>query len=249
MWGASVKDELRKRLDPVRCRLQRRRMLVYGAKGVLVAALVGLAIGGVRCLLPSLVPADVAMGLLAACPLIAVVLAALRKENWREAARAVDEYYDLKDRSSTAVALADDTLDAPIRRMQVRDAVGHLQQVVPRDVVPITVPKGMFKSMGWLAIAVVLLICPLPTGLGAGDGVPRDGSRVDDDTKMRPLPEVSPQLAQTSSRAARKLDPGECDRVAEPSTLDYRRIIRDYFQSTHVRAGANSVTQEGEIDP
>ncbi len=92
--------------------------------------------------------------------LAAAVAAALRSRPWRDAARAVDERYLLKDRVVTALQFSQQPEVSDLQRLQIRDALRHLDDVDASLVVPIGLPRWAWRAPASVAVAVTLLLLP-----------------------------------------------------------------------------------------
>ena len=122
--------------------------------------------------------AEMGWGLLLGLPAVAAGSAVVRRwleTDWLPAARAIDEHYELKDRTESALAfLRRDRID-DFEQLQLADAVRHLQRVEARQVVSLTLPKSFRWVFATTALAVVLLCWP--TGhsqVSAGPSQPLD---------------------------------------------------------------------------
>lgn len=106
--------------------------------------------------------AEMGWGLLLGLPTVAAGSAVVRrlKTDWLPAARAIDEHYELKNRTETALAfLRRDRVD-DFEQLQLADAARHLQRVEARQVVSLSLPKSFFWVCATTALAVVLLCWP-----------------------------------------------------------------------------------------
>jgi hypothetical protein len=90
---------------------------------------------------------------------------------WRrrlhDAAVAVDQHYQLKDRSATALEFLRKSALTPLQSLQIADAAEHLQHVDPRQVAPVRRPRSLPYALGlWVAaaaIAVLMWVFPFGT--------------------------------------------------------------------------------------
>ena len=193
---------LKAMLLPVRRRISRRSMFHAAVIGLLVgaAAVFLLAIlrwSGVRvsAWIPWLVPlVTTAVG---------AVVGAFRRPTLVEVARRVDLVYRLKDRTLTALQFVSRSED-PYRRLQVEDALEHLESIDPTKVVPVLVPRA-------LPVASLLLVISWSTLIASGTGdslvaappsTPEFLLQLADDLED----ELLEPLKQMQEEAARELD-------------------------------------------
>src|SRR5262245_212096 len=126
---------LRDALRPVRRR--------WHAVRVVQAAIAGLWIGSIGSCAVALgrrFGADLSAHCLWAIPLLVATAAAVWRlvclPNWDSLAAMIDSRYQLKDRTTTALSLAQHDAAGAIDRLQIRDALSHLTRVQPEIVVP-----------------------------------------------------------------------------------------------------------------
>ena len=158
-----MRETILSKLKPVR----RRQLLVAVIKGLLRGLLVGgfvaLLIGILRLAQLRNVTAFGGMSVLISVPLLSAIAAGLWsviKTDWRIVARAVDQSYELKDRTETALAFLnrqDARKGNELEELQLADAVHHLQKVEPKKVVPFEMPA----SSRWAPAIAVLALVPL----------------------------------------------------------------------------------------
>jgi hypothetical protein len=205
-------------LKPVRRRQQSLLMIRWGAVGLLVSSLIGLALGLIQWRFPGLKFSTLWVGsVLAAGPLAGVLIALIRDESWHRAAEAVDTEYRLKDRTLTALDFETNRYTTPVHELQLADAEAHLAQVDPRRVVPFRVPRVVPYALGTLSAAVLLLgllpwlrptpvqakpPAPLERVLAAADEA-RDNL---DDLEKLARKEKDPQLEKLVQKLVEKLE-------------------------------------------
>jgi hypothetical protein len=154
-------EPLYAKLAPVR-RRQRWLLIVRTAVlGMLAGSLAGLALGVGRWLAGSPVLPWVGFAAVAAGPIVGALAGLLWGRSWRLAAAAVDGHYQLKDRAATALVFSGRPDATLLHRLQVQDAVEHLGQVQPRQVVPIRWPKLLPYAVGGMVLALVVLAWPI----------------------------------------------------------------------------------------
>jgi hypothetical protein len=133
------------------------RLTMYG---LLVGSFAGLIYGFIAWRYGSPLPLELAVALAAgAGPAMALVFA-LAGLLWRrgihEAAVAVDQHYQLKDRSATALEFLSKSTHTPMQSLQITDAAQHLERVDPRQVAPLRRPRSMPYAVGlWVAAAAI----------------------------------------------------------------------------------------------
>jgi hypothetical protein len=148
-------------LAPVRWRQVWLFLLKATAMGLLAGSIAGLLLSVIRWL-GAPVAIEVVIASLAAAPVVGLVVGVLCRPGWHAAARAVDQCYELKDRSSTALAFAAKPTPTVFHELQVEDAAQHLSGIDPARVVPLRVPRIVPLALAVLTVAVLgLMISPL----------------------------------------------------------------------------------------
>jgi hypothetical protein len=149
---------LQARLDPVRRRQQRANALAWAAWGLLASAVVFLLYAAGRWLAGWELSFAALAGIALAGPLLGYTAGLLWRRDFHAAAIAIDAHYRLKDRATTALAFFDKPADATVHRLALNDALEHLGDVNPREVVPLRTPRVLPYAVGALAVAGLLLI-------------------------------------------------------------------------------------------
>jgi hypothetical protein len=90
-------------------------------------------------------------------PVLGFVLGLVVRRDWRGAALAVDQHYQLKDRALTALEFLRKSQATGVHSLQLDDAVEHLHKVNPRDVVPLAAPRPLPYAVGVLAASLAVL--------------------------------------------------------------------------------------------
>ncbi|HEY1375679.1 MAG TPA: hypothetical protein VGF55_02735 [Gemmataceae bacterium] len=148
-------------LAPVR----RRQRLAFAAR----AAAYGLLAGGLAAAALTLVrwrTTGTASWWVADVTLFAGLLAGLAvgllwRQRWQTAAAAVDAHYRLKDRSATALDFLAKSDAGDLHRLQIDDALHHLNWVRPADVVPYRTPRALpYAAAALIAAGVLPFILP-----------------------------------------------------------------------------------------
>ncbi len=171
------RHQLYQRLRPVRARLHRVELLRSTVLGLLVGSGVALALGLVDWL-----GLEVPWVLGVVTPLCASVVGAsfaLKAPSWSEVARRIDDCYQLKDRTTTALQFSKRDALSVLERLQINDALVRLHDISPARVAPQMVPRLLPYA------CVLLLVGWAPLFLSTHD------KRV-----LADPPHVSPHLLQ-----------------------------------------------------
>jgi hypothetical protein len=147
-------------LLPVRLRQLAFHLLRWATLGLLMGAVVAIGLGGYRWFAGTLMP-WVGWSVIAAGPIVGLLVGCLRLHGWHAAATAVDAHYGLKDRIASALAFLRKREMTPLHELQVADATDHLGRVRAREVVPFRVPRVLPFAAGALALAIVALTLPI----------------------------------------------------------------------------------------
>ncbi len=257
-------EALFRQLQPVRHR--------QWAVGVLQAAAWGLAGGSgtavifaVLRLLGWISTAWAGWGLLVGLPAVAACAAAAwswLNTSWLPAARAVDEHYELKDRTETALAFlrreqagqADE-----LQQLQLADAVQHLMRVEAKQVVPFVLPSSFRWAVATTALAIVLLCWPTGRSqVSAGPSTPLDAivaeaESVEEDLKelLEELPEDhDPELdalvKELLAKAAEMKEPGVDVREALAKLSEMHSALQAVAAELNVAATEEQMKAIGE---
>jgi hypothetical protein len=107
---------------------------------------------------------------------IGAVVGAFGRRSWTLAARSVDARYKLKDRTATALDFLEKPKAGQMHELAIADAVAHLGDVNPREVVPLRMPRPLPYALAALAIAILLVLVPLGRDTAeAGPSAPLPG--------------------------------------------------------------------------
>jgi hypothetical protein len=109
-------------------------------------------------------------------PLLAIVIAAatawvlgfLAPLSWHRSAASIDEHYDLKDRSITALEFAGHDRDDELRRLQVADAAQRLDSIDATAVVPWQRPRWFLPATAATALVAMVMLIPSEQTVVAG---------------------------------------------------------------------------------
>jgi hypothetical protein len=147
-------------LNPVRRRQQWAFVLSLMALGLLASSMAGIALGLGRWLLGWPILPEVAVAVLAAGPVLGLLIGLAWRRNWHGAAVAVDSHYRLKDRVATALAFLTRPERTAVHELQLHDAEQHLSKVEPRQVMPVKAPRMLPFALLTSAAAVALFLLP-----------------------------------------------------------------------------------------
>lgn len=150
-----------RQLEPVRGRQQLLRAIAGAAWGLLVASLLGAAALLAKALLAPALPLWLPLAIAAAGVALGFTAGLLYRRRLTEAAAAIDSHYELKDRAATALEFSSKAELTSAHRLALSDAMSHLQTVVPRDVVPLRMPRVLPYALATLAATLVLALVSL----------------------------------------------------------------------------------------
>ncbi len=166
----------------------------------------------------------------------------LARADWRLAARAVDRRYDLKDRTETAIAFLQRQPSRPVtdlETLQLVDAEHHLQQVEPRQVVPLELPP----SWRWAAVCVlvaVTLLCwpsrrqelaadlsePLPEIVAVAKDVDEELQQLAEQLAEMGLPEIDSLVQELQAKVDALKEPGVDQREALAKLSEMQSLLQ-----------------------
>lgn len=143
------------RLSPVRSRQRGLFALRTAVWGLLAGSVVAIGLVVARWL-----GASISVWALAAVqvagPILGLVIGLAWKRSWHGAAVAVDQHYDLKDRTTTALAFLEKPADGAYCELQLKDTLDHLSNVEPQRVVPLQMPRPLPYAVALTLLAAVL---------------------------------------------------------------------------------------------
>lgn len=193
-----MREAIRAALQRVRFRQQALfalRCAVVGLIGGAVATAVAWGVGQVVN-----VSWLVGAGLLAAGPVVGLLVGFALRRSWHAAAVAVDGHYGLKDRTVTALAFAEQPQPSELQSLQISEAMSHLSAVEPTAVAPLRAPaEWPGVVVGLAAVVAMFAFWPvLAQQAQAGPApVPEHIAAMAADQKAR-LPEFEKKVAETT---------------------------------------------------
>ncbi len=147
-------------LVPIRRRQRWSFALRIAAWGLIASSLVAIGMELARTA-GLAVSATAVWGVLAAGPVLAGLFGLVARQSLQSAAVAVDSHYRLKDRVLTALSFVRKSVPSGYAELQIADALQHLTQVEPRQVVPVRIPRSGPYAVGALLVAVLLNVWPV----------------------------------------------------------------------------------------
>ena len=156
-----MKESVYAALKPVKGRQQLAFVTKAAAWGFVAGALVGYALGAGRIFLGWSVSWQAAAAVLAAGPVLGLVIGLALRRSWKSAAAAVDHHYNLKDRAVTALEFVNKTDPTELHGLQINDALDHLKRIEPKKVVPLPFPQTLPVGVAACALAAIGLFWPL----------------------------------------------------------------------------------------
>jgi hypothetical protein len=206
--GATMRDEIRAVLAPVRRRCWAQMIVRAALLGLLAGALVSgvLTLASLRWPGPAWQPA--ALVALLAGPALGALVGACRRPGWQAVATAVDVHCGLKDRATAALDFAAQANPTVFERCEIWDALRHLTALDPRRVAPVRLPRGWPLAAAASAAALALLVWALLTAPAAAE-------------PPEPLPDIVAEAdlleehAREMEAAAKELASPELKKLAE----------------------------------
>ena len=162
MIDAESSREIRQLLMGVRSRQRQIRGLDWLVRGAMFGAIAAIAIEVARvCGFPvgPAIPWLVVFG----CALACGFLGSIFPVSWRSTAYAVDEHYQMKESTVTALEFSQRTSDDPFIKLQIAETIHCLKRVQPSAVVPRRVPKLLPVMATLCAILASFAFIPEPT--------------------------------------------------------------------------------------
>lgn len=223
--------QLKDALNPVCARMKRQaaldlmvRCLAAGAAGALVLAMCRVATD-------STWPTIAALVVLGVSPLAGLLLGLFAPPDWKSAARAVDDRYDLADRTTTALAVYPAVVSRPMARLVLTDAVQHLGQVKAGEVIRLRLPRGLAPALALAVVSLVVALVPLDWSAYFPSEKAADPSTVaggDDAQRQTPVYDLE-LLTAGAHRVVKRTPDRDRSESASAASLDDALIVRRYF--------------------
>lgn len=211
---------IHRRLQPVRTRQQRFRVVQFAATGLLIAAGLALCDSIVRLLLGHHASPTVVASLLLVGPVGGLLLSLVRSTTFHQAASAVDAHYGLKDRSTTALEFLEKPDARTVYQLQLQDAEAHLAKVDALAVAPWKTPRTAKWAIATslAAIALLAITLPAPTvsaALVVNDVVQAQAARAAEQIELLKQqneedqdPEIEQLIEKLSAKVEALVEPG-----------------------------------------
>jgi hypothetical protein len=110
-------------------------------------------------------PTAAALAVLAASPLVGIVLGLISRPDLSAAARRIDDRYQLDDRTVTSVAVmrqpAGTGAASPLAQILLRETTQRHKQVKAGEVVPWRLPRGILAALLLSVFAALVALAPL----------------------------------------------------------------------------------------
>lgn len=188
--------QLQDHLKPIRQRQQWAAALHWAVRGLIVTCLMAIAIEALRRALGwwySPMP-----GLLAVMlgPIVGAAAGLSHPIAWQRVAAAVDRAYQLKDRTTTALAFSRSDDQTGLRGLAIEDALARLATVDPRRVAPLGIPQSWRPAAVAAAAAIVITLWPGPQRQAQAIAAPPVPGFVDEAQQLQEQIEELQKLAE-----------------------------------------------------
>ncbi|GAB5406567.1 MAG: hypothetical protein Aurels2KO_47980 [Aureliella sp.] len=154
-----MQSHIKDSLTSVRIRHQFSRGIHWASGGLLFGATAGVVILLLQ-RAEVLTAGGAAWFVVLAASLLGLAIGLLLPTSWKTVAGLVDSTYGLKDRSLAAVEFEESEMSSDLHRLQVADALGHIQKVDPSRVVPFRLPRFAIAAAGSLALMLAIQFVP-----------------------------------------------------------------------------------------
>lgn len=241
-------------LRPVRVRQQWRRAMWIAAWGLLAGSLAGLAVEGLRLLAWPDLPVGLGIVVAAIGMALGLGVGRLWRHRWLEAATAVDDRYGLKDRATTALALASRPDESPVHQLALGDALAHLSAVKAEEVVPLRMPRVLPYALGAFAAVVVVAVmaalekpavaetpAPLPVVVAQAERAAEELKELEAFAAQEKNPELDRLLAELQATLAEMKEPGTDLREALAKLSEMQSVLEA------AQAEQNAASSEAQL--
>ncbi len=148
-------------LNLTRRRLNLRWAFQLSVYGLLLSVSLIFVAGIWRLISPYNVSTNLLTGILVAGPVLGCLVALFTPRKFKAAASLVDEHYQLKDRTSSALEFSGKADETELHQLQIEDAIEHVKIVKPSQVVPFHWPKTLTTTLFLLTASTAMLFWPL----------------------------------------------------------------------------------------
>ncbi len=236
-------------LAPVRLRQRWVSAAQAAAWGLTAASVVALGMEAVRAFEWAAISSSAIWTVLTAGPILAGLIGLVSRHSWQAAAMAVDTHYRLKDRILTALAFLRKPAAEAWSELQVADALAHLANVQPKQVVPVRVPRVLPFGMLCLAVAVALNVWPgsgqevaaapsepLAVILEQADQITEDLKEMEAAAKQEKNPELEKLVEELKELVEELKQPGVDEREALAKLSEMEAAIKQQQAQYNVAA-------------
>lgn len=252
-------EALRSKLYPIQRRQLFQSISSWMACGLLLGAAIGIGCGAARLWGGWSEGGWFALLALGCGPLLAGaagILWLLPRPNWVAAARAVDEHYQLKDRTESALDFSRrliPTEKQTFAELQLADAMQHLNSVEAEAVAPLRAPRLLPSAVIAAVATVVFALLPLkPPELAAAPSVPEEQivseaeeiserlQELEDEFQKESDPELEQLLKELKQKVQELKEPGIDVKEALAKISEMQAAI----QSSQSQASLEQVDQQ-----
>ncbi|TWT72848.1 hypothetical protein [Allorhodopirellula solitaria] len=251
---------LQQQIETVRRRQQRQWQWRCASTGLLVSGTAACLMGVVGLLLGAGAPRLWIVAAVIAGPLIGLIYAAISSRSTEQAAAAIDQAGNLKDRTRTALQFdheADSDTASALRRLQVADADDHATRMSADQVAPIARPSSWPLAVAVSIAAIGLAIFSGPrTQLTAAevssDVVGQQALRVEDNLedlkqmqKESDDPELNELVQDLEALIEQLKEPGTDPKEALATLSEMEASLQDMQQQLNDPQAAAELQEVG----
>lgn len=160
--------QLQNQVRLVRNRQQKQWLWQCISRGLLTGSLTASAVAAVNLASSAAIDWRWVLAPIAAFPALGMVVSLVRFKSLRNAAEAIDQKCQLKDRFATALQFMERSKKeklSEVHNLQLEDAEQHAARIVPSEVVPIRSPKSWSWAIAATLMAGVLAFYPTTNSL------------------------------------------------------------------------------------
>lgn len=157
----SMNQEILTQLNPVRFRMRMQSAVRGAGIGILTGCLLLLVSGVLRAVFHWEISPSVAALAVVVSGIIGAIIGVLLSCPWPAVARLVDQHYQLKDRTATALQFSGLPQPSAFQRLQLEDAKQHLQQIDPAAVLPFHLPQRWQWTLMLFLVSCRLWMAPI----------------------------------------------------------------------------------------